>query len=117
MFVVAGDNLIGYSLPAFVDFWLREAGAHSLCTSSPKSELLTNYGVVELDDDDRVVGFEEKPAEPRSNLAATAAYLYRGEDLTAPALPRGGHPPDAPGNFVAWLFTRAPVYGYRAAGE
>ena len=118
LFVVAGDNLIGYSLPDFVDFWRAKGGSALALHEVSDSELLTNYGVVELDDDDRVVGFEEKPAEPRSNLAATAAYLYRGEDLAL--LPRyleEGNPPDAPGNFVAWLFTRAPVYGYRAAGE
>ena len=28
-----------------------------------------------------------------------------------------GNPPDAPGNFIAWLHTREPVYGYRASGE
>ena len=42
---------------------------------------------------------DEKPAEPKSNLAATAAYLYRSEDLEL--LPRyleQGNPPDAPGN-------------------
>ena len=28
-----------------------------------------------------------------------------------------GNPPDQPGNYVAWLHTRAPVHGYRFAGE
>jgi glucose-1-phosphate thymidylyltransferase len=27
-----------------------------------------------------------------------------------------GNPPDAPGNLVAWLHRRAPVYAYRFAG-
>jgi glucose-1-phosphate thymidylyltransferase len=118
LFVVAGDNLIGYSLPDFVDFWRAKGGSALALHEVSDSELLTNYGVVELDDGDRVIGFEEKPAEPRSNLAATAAYLYRAEDLEL--LPRyleQGNPPDAPGNFVVWLFARAPVYGYRASGD
>ena len=29
----------------------------------------------------------------------------------------GGNPPDAPGNLVAWLHTRRPVFGYRLEGE
>ena len=29
----------------------------------------------------------------------------------------GGNPPDAPGNLVAWLHTRRPVYGYRLEGD
>src|SRR5262245_24598861 len=118
LFVVAGDNLIGYPLSGFVGFWHTKRGSALALHEVSGSEPLTNYGVVELDEEDRVVGFEEKPAEPRSNLAATAAYLYRRADLEL--LPRyleEGNPPDAPGNFVAWLFTRAPVYGYRAPGE
>jgi glucose-1-phosphate thymidylyltransferase len=81
-------------------------------------ELLKQYGVVELDEEDRVVGLEEKPAEPKTDLAATAAYLYLGEHLAhLPRYLEEGNPPDAPGNFTVWLYTREPLYGYRAEGE
>ncbi len=36
------------------------------------------YGVAEFDDDGKVVGLEEKPAEPRSNYAVTGLYFYDG---------------------------------------
>ena len=118
LFVVAGDNLIGYSLPDFVQFWRDKGGSALALHEVADRELLRNYGVVELDDADRVVSFEEKPAEPRSTLAATAAYLYRAEDLgLLPRYLEEGNPPDAPGNFVAWLHTQAPVHGYRVSGE
>jgi glucose-1-phosphate thymidylyltransferase len=118
LLVVAGDNLVGYSLPEFVGFWRDKGGSAIAVYEIADADALTRYGVIELDADDRVVGFEEKPARPRSNLAATAAYLYRAQDLEL--LPRylaEGNPPDAPGNFVAWLHTRTPVHGYRFAGE
>ncbi len=118
LLVVAGDNLIGYSLRDLVDFWRAKGGSALAVHEVSDSELLKNYGVVELDEDDRVIGFEEKPAEPRSKLAATAAYLYRAEHagLLARYLDEG-NPPDAPGNFAAWLHTRAPLHGYRTTGE
>ena len=118
LLVVAGDNLIGYSLPEFVVFWQGKGGSAIAVHEVSDRSLLPQYGVVELDDDDRVVGFEEKPAAPKSNLAATAAYLYRGADLEL--LPRyleEGNAPDAPGNFAVWLHTRAPLYGFRFSGE
>ena len=34
------------------------------------------YGVVEIDDGDVVVSLEEKPAQPRSNLAVPGFYIY-----------------------------------------
>jgi glucose-1-phosphate thymidylyltransferase len=118
LFVVAGDNLIGYSLPDYVEFWREKGGSAIAVYEVEDRSLLHQYGVVELDADDRVVGLEEKPSEPKSNLAATAAYLYRGADLEL--LSRyleEGNAPDAPGNFAVWLHTRAPLYGYRFSGE
>jgi glucose-1-phosphate thymidylyltransferase len=116
--VVAGDNLIGYSVPDYVAFWRGKDGSAIALYECRDPELIKQYGVVELDDDARVVSFEEKPAEPRSDLAATAAYLYRAEDLALLGqYLEEGHATDAPGNYVAWLHTRAPVYGYRFSGE
>jgi glucose-1-phosphate thymidylyltransferase len=34
------------------------------------------YGVVEFDDDDKVVSIEEKPIDPKSNYAITGLYFY-----------------------------------------
>ncbi len=36
------------------------------------------YGVAEFDADGKVVGLEEKPAQPRSNYAVTGLYFYDG---------------------------------------
>src|SRR3954451_14046831 len=118
MLVVAGDNLIGYSLSDFVDFWRGKDGSAIAVRDLGDRALLKQYCVVELDEEDRVVGLEEKPAEPKTNLAATAAYLYLGEHLAyLPRYLEEGNPPDAPGNFTVWLYTREPLYGYRAEGE
>jgi glucose-1-phosphate thymidylyltransferase len=118
LLIVAGDNLIGYSLAGLVDFWREKGGSALAVREVADGALLSQYGIAELDASDRVIGLEEKPAEPKSNLAATASYVYRADHLAL--LPRyleEGNPPDAPGNFTAWLYSREPVYGYRVAGE
>ena len=80
--------------------------------------LARQYGIVELDSDDRVVSFLEKPEAPPSTLAATATYLFHREHVAL--LSRyldEGNSPDQPGRFVAWLQERKPVYGYRFDGD
>jgi len=117
LFVVAGDNLIGYDLRDYLRFWREHGDSAIALREEPDRELIKQYGVVELDEEQRVVSFEEKPREPRSSLAATAAYLYSAEHVElVPRYLDEGNPPDAPGNFVAWLHRQAKVYGYRFTG-
>jgi len=72
---------------------------------------------VAVDEDERIVDFVEKPEDPPSTLAATATYLYaRAHARLVPAYLDEGNPPDQPGNYVAWLHKREPVYAYRFEG-
>src|SRR4029453_8286225 len=74
LLIVAGDNLIGYSLTDFVDFWRAKGGSAVAVREVADRRLLRNYGVVELDDADRVVGLEEKPTEPGSDPAGAEKH-------------------------------------------
>jgi len=116
--VIAGDNLFDFALSGFVDFWRSKDGASAVAVYDVGAkELARLYGVVAVDEDDRVVGFVEKPADPPSTLAATATYLYpRAHLRLVDTYLAEGNAPDQPGNFVAWLHTREPVYAYRFAG-
>jgi glucose-1-phosphate thymidylyltransferase len=119
LLVVAGDNLFDFSLRDFVAFWREKRIASCLAVYDVGDrELARQYGVVALDDDDRVVSFVEKPAEPASTLAATAAYIYDRHHV--PLIARyvaEGNVADQPGHLVAWLLRHEPVYGYRFVGE
>jgi glucose-1-phosphate thymidylyltransferase len=119
LLVIAGDNLFEYPLEGLVAFWRQLAQPASAVAvyRCGSLELASKYGVVELDDMGRILSFEEKPAAPRSDLVATATYLYHGDhaalidDYLA-----AGHSPDQPGKLVAWLYSRVPVYGYSFSG-
>jgi len=116
--VVAGDNLFDFSLSEYVEWWRAKDGSAIAVYEQSNRELVSQYSVVELDRDDRVVSFVEKPEQPHSNLTAIATYIYHRAHL---ALLRAylaeGNSPDQPGHFIAWLHRRAPVYGYRFGGE
>jgi glucose-1-phosphate thymidylyltransferase len=119
LLVIAGDNLFDFSLADFVRFWRTKGGTSAVALHDVGDlDLARRYGIVELDGEDRVVAFVEKPAEPRSTLAATATYVFHREHVAlVPRYLEEGNPPDPPGPFVAWLQAREPVYGYRFDGE
>jgi len=118
LLVIASDNLFDYSLADYESYWRDKGGSCIAVHDVGDRELAKQYGIVGVDENDRLTDFVEKPAEPPSTLAATAAYLYRREDaaLVSTYLAEG-NPPDQPGNFVGWLYQRAPVYAYRFPGE
>ena len=118
LLVVAGDNLFDYSLADYESYWRGKGGSCVAVLDVGDRELAKKYGIVDVDEDDRVVGFVEKPEDPPTTLCATATYLYDREHVRlVPSYLAEGNPPDQPGNLVAWLHTRAPVYAYRLQGE
>ena len=116
--MIAGDNLFDYSLAGYVDWWHGKGTASAIAVRRiPDRELIKQYGVVTIDDDDRITSIVEKPDDPQGDLAATATYLYHREHaaLIQEYLDEGNSP-DAPGRFPEWLVRRAPVYGYAFEG-
>jgi glucose-1-phosphate thymidylyltransferase len=73
--VILGDNIFKASIRPFVERFLAQPeGARILLKRVPDA---SRFGVAELSaDGTRVVGIQEKPAAPRSDLAVTGVYLY-----------------------------------------
>ena len=73
---VLGDNILrGPDLKDVArDFEASDAGAGTLLYRVPDPE---RFGVAELDADGRVIGFEEKPREPKSDLIPIGVYFLR----------------------------------------
>jgi glucose-1-phosphate thymidylyltransferase len=118
LLAIAGDNLFDFSLADYESYWRAKGGSCVAVHDVGDPALAQKYGIVDVDADDRITNFVEKPENPPTTLCATATYLYRRDHA---ALVRTyleeGNPPDQPGNFVAWLHKREPVYAYRFPGE
>ena len=71
--VILGDNIIEKSIrDAVVAFEQQEKGARILLKEVSDA---SRFGVAELVGDN-ILGIEEKPEHPKSNLAVTGIYLY-----------------------------------------
>jgi len=118
LLAIASDNLFDYSLADYEAYWRAKGGSALAVHDVGDFELAKQYGIVHVDENDRIINFVEKPAEPPTTLSATATYLYRRDHAALiPTYLEEGNPPDQPGNYVAWLHKREPVYAYRFDGE
>ncbi|HEY6605836.1 MAG TPA: nucleotidyltransferase family protein [Gaiellaceae bacterium] len=118
LLVVAGDNLFDYSLADYEAYWRAKGGSCVAVLDVGDPELAKRYGIVDVDENDRITNFVEKPEHPPTTLCATATYLYtRGHARLVETYLEEGNPPDQPGHYVAWLHKRKPVYAYRFPGE
>lgn len=76
--LILGDNIFfGQGFPSMLaEAVVREPGATVF--ASPVSDP-ERYGVVQLDDKKKPLSIEEKPKQPKSNLAITGLYFYDAE--------------------------------------
>lgn len=73
--VYLGDNLIKGGIRALVDDF-NESGAEAVVGLSRVPDP-NRFGVAELDADGNIIGAEEKPKEPKSDLAIIGIYLFK----------------------------------------
>lgn len=109
--VIAGDNLFSFSLKDFLD---RYEGKTLIAVYDVGDfELARRYGVVVLEDN-RVIDFQEKPAEPKSTLISTGVYAFPREIMAMidEYLENGNR--DSPGYFIQWLLSEGvEMHAYR----
>ncbi len=102
--VVAADNILQFSFQGFVDFALKKNSSCIMCHKEPDINRLRRTGVVELDNNMRVIGMEEKPEQPKSHWAVPPFYVYLRQDLDLiKSSVEQGCGKDAPGNLAHFL--------------
>ena len=81
--ILAGDHIYKMNYANMVEFH-KESGAHLTIGALPVSrEDATQFGVMEIDPNSRIVGFEEKPAQPKTipgddsrSFASMGIYVF-----------------------------------------
>lgn len=114
MLVVAADNLLFFSFKEFVQF-AREKGTSCLmCHHQPSVEKLQRTGVIEVDAAWRVLGMEEKPAQPKSHWAVPPFYIYLKQDLDwVRGSVENGCGKDAPGNLAHYMVQKTVMHAWQ----
>lgn len=131
LLVIAGDNLFGADIRDIVKYYKKYGSTIVLKNMSAKSgsvyggkdknidrKLISQYSVVTLDRENRVIDFEEKPPDPKSTLIAVCLYVFPAGDLgLVKEYLDSGLNPDAPGYYIQWLYKHRDVFGYIMKGH
>jgi glucose-1-phosphate thymidylyltransferase len=113
LLVVAADNLLFFSFQEFVDFAKEKGTSCIMCHEQPSVEKLQRTGVVEVDEDYRVLGMEEKPQVPKSHWAVPPFYIYLKKDLDLVRKSvENGCGKDAPGNLAHYMVEHTTMHAW-----
>jgi len=81
--IVSGDHIYAMDYRPIVELHRSKGAALTMAFKRFPKEELTGYGVGRLDADGRVVGYQEKPAEPQSDLGSLTIYVFNRRRLEA----------------------------------
>lgn len=114
LLVLAADNILDFSLKGFVEEFKKKGTSMIMCHYEPEIYKLQRTGVIEVDDDMKVLQMQEKPQEPVSHWAVPPFYIYRREDLPLiKGAIEGGCGFDAPGNLAHYLVDRTEIHAWK----
>ena len=113
LLLVAADNLLFFSFQEFVDFAKEKGTSCIMCHEQPSIEKLQRTGVVELDENMKVLGMEEKPQVPKSHWAVPPFYIYLKKDLDLVRHSvENGCGKDAPGNLAHYMVEHTTMHAW-----
>ncbi len=117
MLVIAGDNLLDFSLTKFIAYAQRKQASCIMRYYEPSEKKLLKCGVVTVDADDRITEMTEKSPTPATHWCCPPFYFYTREDAKlVEAGIRAGCGTDAPGSYIAWLCKQTAVYAMEMPG-
>lgn len=118
LLVMAGDNVLDFSLSGFIDFARGKRTSCVMCHEENDLKRQQKTAIITVDADCRITSYEEKPQDPKGNLAVPPFYIYRSSDVRRiPEALAAGCGYDAPGSFAAWLSAQTQMYAYTMPGN
>lgn len=118
LLVIAGDNVLDFSLGDFVAFAKEKKTACVMCHVEDNLKKQQKTAIIAKDGNGLITSYEEKPKQPKGNLAVPPFYYYRAKDAERieEAL-ADGCSADAPGSFAAWLSHNTPMHAWQMSGK
>lgn len=79
--ILSGDHIYKMDYEVMLDFHKAHHADVSIAVMPVPQEEASRFGIVVADDNGKIVEFQEKPSEPKSNLASMGIYIFTWEAL------------------------------------
>jgi len=80
--ILGGDHIYKMDYERMISFHTEHQADLTIPTLQVSLEEASRFGIMQTDEQYRIVGFEEKPREPKSQLASMGIYLFNTEILS-----------------------------------
>jgi len=105
LLVLPSDRTPENILPKLINLHQKQPSALITCVSQDTKERIAGrFGCAQLNTNNQIVNFQEKPTQPKSNYRALAFYLFSPQALQMlKSYQDEGQNMDSPGNIIPWL--------------
>ncbi|MCL1991092.1 MAG: glucose-1-phosphate adenylyltransferase [Defluviitaleaceae bacterium] len=80
--ILSGDHIYKMNYAKMLDFHVKKGADVSIAVIEVPWDEASRFGIMNTDDDFNIVEFDEKPEEPKSNLASMGIYIFKTDVLT-----------------------------------
>ena len=79
--ILSGDHIYKMDYNAMLNYHIRHGADATIAVREVPWEEAPRFGIMNTDSDDRIVEFEEKPKNPKSNKASMGVYIFTWSKL------------------------------------
>ncbi|MBN8207611.1 glucose-1-phosphate adenylyltransferase [Bacillus sp. NTK071] len=79
--VISGDHIYKMDYSEMIDYHEERGADATIAVLEVPWHEASRFGIMNTDDEDRIVEFQEKPAEPKTNLASMGIYIFNWKAL------------------------------------
>ena len=116
--ILSGDHIYKMDYEVMLDFHKANGAECTIAVMPVPWEEASRFGIMITDDQKQIVDFEEKPKNPRSNLASMGIYIFNWKTLKEALLKNAEQPAlDFGKHVIPYCHEKgAPMYAYEFTG-
>lgn len=118
--ILSGDHIYKMDYNAMLEYHKKMNSAATIAVINVPLEQASRFGIMNTDENNKIVEFEEKPKEPKSTKASMGIYIFN-RSLLAKYLEADENNPESSNDFgkniiPAMLDAGEPMYAYEFSG-